>query len=99
MNKEISAIKEIKEFVIDLKENLSLLSDENRLLNEKIKSLHNEKTELTAINNELNEKLKMLKLAKKLDGDGDTINKNKDVKLMINEMVREIDKCIGLLNK
>jgi cell shape-determining protein MreC len=99
MNKEISAIKEIKEFVIDLKENLSLLSDENRLLNEKIKSLHIEKTELTAINNELNEKLKMLKLAKKLDGDGDTINKNKDVKLMINEMVREIDKCIGLLNK
>ena len=45
------------------------------------------------------EQIKMLKLASKLDGNGEGTNKNKDVKLMINEMVREIDKCIGLLNK
>ena len=39
----------------------------------------------------------MLKLAKQIDGE--EVKGNKDVKLMINEMVREIDKCIALLNK
>tara|TARA_B100000900_G_C20451826_1_gene663481 strand:- start:649 stop:948 length:300 start_codon:yes stop_codon:yes gene_type:complete len=99
MSKEISAIKEIKEFVIDLKNKLSKYAEENTLLNEKIKLLYSEKAELSATNTELLEQIKMLKLASKIDGDGEGINKNKDVKLMINEMVREIDKCIGLLNK
>ena len=99
MSKEISAIKEIKEFVIDLKNNLSKYAEENTLLNEKIKLLNSEKAELSATNTELLEQIKMLKLASKIDGDVEGINKNKDVKLMINEMVREIDKCIGLLNK
>ena len=43
------------------------------------------------------ENIKMLKLAKQLDGE--KLEENKDIKLMINEMVREIDKCIALLNK
>ena len=46
---------------------------------------------------ELNQKYKVLKMAKSLEG-GEVEN-NKDIKLKINEMVREIDKCIGLLNK
>jgi len=45
---------------------------------------------------ELNDKYKVLKMAKSLEG---ASNENKDVKLKINEMVREIDKCIALLNK
>ncbi len=45
---------------------------------------------------ELNDKYKVLKMAKSLEGSS---NENKDVKLKINEMVREIDKCIALLNK
>ena len=99
MSKEISAIKEIKKFVLDLKDKLTQYSDENTLLNEKIKSLNKEKDELILTNKDLQEQIKMLKLASKLDGNGEGTNKNKDVKLMINEMVREIDKCIGLLNK
>ena len=39
----------------------------------------------------------MLKLASQIDGN--EVGSTKDVKLMINEMVREIDKCIALLNK
>ena len=31
--------------------------------------------------------------------DGNEVGSTKDVKLMINEMVREIDKCIALLKK
>lgn len=46
---------------------------------------------------ELEQKYKVLKLAKSIEG-GET-EQGKDLKLKINEMVREIDKCIALLNK
>ncbi|MEO5912201.1 MAG: hypothetical protein ABIP95_15025 [Pelobium sp.] len=45
---------------------------------------------------ELEEKLRVLKLAKSLEG---TSEKTLDIKQKINEFVREIDKCIVLLNK
>jgi uncharacterized coiled-coil DUF342 family protein len=45
---------------------------------------------------QLNEKNKVLKLSSSMQGDqGD----NKAAKQKINELVREIDKCIALLNK
>ncbi len=40
------------------------------------------------------EKIRILKLVKMTDGKED----NSDVRTRINELVREIDKCIGLLN-
>lgn len=43
----------------------------------------------------LEEANKTLKIAKSLTGAGE----NTDAKLKINELVREIDKCIALLNK
>ncbi len=43
---------------------------------------------------DLSERQKLLMLAKSLPSD----ESRKDVKLKINEMVREIDKCIALLN-
>lgn len=46
---------------------------------------------------ELEQKYKVLKLAKSLEGEQS--ESGKDLKLKINEMVREIDKCIALLNK
>jgi hypothetical protein len=46
---------------------------------------------------ELEEKISIIKLAKATGSeDGE---KNTEVKLKINEMVREIDKCLSLLNK
>ena len=97
MSEEISALDDIRKHVSELRTSVSQSIEENSVLNEKIKSLSSEKSELLAINNELKEQIKMLKLAKQLDGE--KLEENKDVKLMINEMVREIDKCIGLLNK
>lgn len=46
--------------------------------------------------NDLSEKYKVLKVAKSLSEPG---AKSTDTKLKINELVREIDKCIALLNK
>jgi len=45
---------------------------------------------------EMEEKLRLVKLAKSLEG---TSEKTLDIKQKINEFVREIDKCIVLLNK
>ena len=97
MSEEFSAIEEIREYVLSLQKNVDLKKEENKILNEKIDSLKNEKDDLQALINQLKEQIKMLKLAKQIDGD--EVNESKDVKLMINEMVREIDKCIALLNK
>lgn len=44
---------------------------------------------------ELEEKIKVLKIAKSLDDSSNTYEQ----KVKINEMLREVDKCIGLLNK
>lgn len=43
----------------------------------------------------LEEKIKVLKISKTIEGKKD----NYRVKLRINELLREIDKCIALLNK
>ena len=97
MSDGIQAISEIRNYVSGLQKNLDDSLKSNSLLDEKITTLNNEKQELEKIVKQLKEQIKMLKLAKQIDGE--KIEDNKDVKLMINEMVREIDKCIALLNK
>ena len=69
-------------------------------LKEKLRHNQDQKEELRIINEnqqkeivELKEKLKLLKIAKTTEKQEGTA----DARLKINEMVREIDKCIGLL--
>jgi predicted nuclease with TOPRIM domain len=97
MEKEISALNEIRSFIKSLKEKLNSKIQENNKLNEDILSAGEEITHLKTKISDLNENVKMLKLASQIDGN--EVGSTKDVKLMINEMVREIDKCIVLLNK
>ncbi|TKC61310.1 hypothetical protein FBD94_12270 [Pedobacter hiemivivus] len=72
------------------------LQEENELLkleNESIKvALDTSKTK----NADLEEKLRVLKLAKSIEG---TSEKTLDIKQKINDFVREIDKCVVLLKK
>ena len=93
-----NAIKMI--FSIDLK--MKRLIGQHRETKEKLKQYQNEIQELKNINeqqqkgiNELKEKIKLLKIAKSTEKQEGAV----DAKLKINEMVREIDKCIGLLNR
>ena len=97
MEKEISALNEIRSFIKSLKEKLNSKTQENNKLNEDFLSAGEEITHLKTKISDLNENVKMLKLASQIDGN--EVGSTKDVKLMINEMVREIDKCIALLNK
>ena len=96
MEKEISAINEIRSFINGLKEKLNTKIQENNKLNEDVLSASDEINNLKTKISDLNENVKMLKLASQIDGN--EVGSTKDVKLMINEMVREIDKCIALLN-
>ena len=45
---------------------------------------------------ELEEKIKVIKLAQHLSGSDQN---TRDIKLKINEYIREIDKCLGLINR
>ena len=97
MKNGISAIQDIRAYINKLKKNIQESENNNQKVNEKNNMLLEEKKVLKQEVNTLNEQIKMLKLAKKIDGTG--VENAKDVKLMINEMVREIEKCIALMNK
>lgn len=72
-----------------LQEHNDLLNLENQSLKVALETSENKRKDLE-------EKLRVLKLAKSLEG---TSEKTLDIKQKINEFVREIDKCIVLLNK
>lgn len=87
-------VSNIKQKAEKLAENYQLLQEENKSLSVKMeevkKELEDKNQQLLA----LNDKIKLLKLAKNVDGES-----TKEVKLKINEMVREIDKCIAQINR
>lgn len=76
-------------------ESVKTIENENVKLKHKIEELSttisNQKTEIT----ELQDRIKILKLAKSLNKE----ESKTEVKLKINELLREIDNCVRLLNK
>lgn len=72
------------------------LQEHNDLLNLENQSLKVALTTSEEKRKELEEKLRVLKLARSLEG---TNEKTLDIKQKINEFVREIDRCIVLLKK
>ena len=72
----------------DAVEEIAQLKQDNDFLK---KQLSVKKTKIV----DLEQRNKALKLAKSMGGEG---TKNTDLKLKINELVKEIDKCIALVN-
>ena len=97
MERGISAINEIREYVNGLQKSINGYRENEEKMASQMKKLDEEKTNLQNEINQLQEQVKLLKLAKQLEGD--SVKDTKEVKLKINEMVREIDKCIALMNK
>ena len=97
MERGISAINEIREYVKGLQKSINGYRENEEKIASQLKKLGEEKTNLQNEINQLQERVKLLKLAKQLEGD--SVKDTKEVKLKINEMVREIDKCIALMNK
>ena len=76
--------------------NYQQLKEELKTSNQKVDVLSKQLDEHNQTIQQLNEKNKVLKLSSSIKGEqGD----NKAAKQKINELVREIDKCIALLNK
>ncbi|HPX75027.1 MAG TPA: hypothetical protein PLW77_00440 [Bacteroidales bacterium] len=95
--------EEYKDIIIKLNENIqslissySTIKENNIILSNEVNKLNSElniyKEKLEEIENKYNN----LRLARSIaDGDSD----DKDVKLKLNRIIREIDNCIALLNK
>ena len=87
-------VSNIKQKTEKLVAKQQLLEKENKDLTIKVEEVKKELEEKNQQILELNDKIKLLKLAKNVDGES-----TKEVKLKINEMVREIDKCIAQINR
>lgn len=68
--------------------------EQNKSLGNQIEALQSELENLKRENKELNEKIKTARVANAISGG----NGSYEAKLRINQLVREIDKCIALLN-
>lgn len=96
MEQNINALDRLKKSVQELMNRYQQLEDINSELSKTVTDLNNQISVKEKEIEEINDKYKVLKMAKSLEGSS---SENKEVKLKINEMVREIDKCIALLNK
>lgn len=79
------------------------LQEENDLLKLENQSIKQKLNDGLSRNSDLEEKLRVLALARSLEGNApeeiDLSEKSLDIKQKITEFVREIDKCIVLLKK
>ncbi|RYG48968.1 MAG: hypothetical protein EOO01_12940 [Chitinophagaceae bacterium] len=86
----------ITQRTIRLIELCDALQVENDLLKQDNMRLRNNNSSADARIQDLDEKIRVLKLAKSIEG---TSEKSLDIKQKINEFVREIDRCVVLLKK
>jgi len=93
ITEQLSAVTEKTERLIEL---CTVLQQENDLLKRERETLASTIKESKNKHVELEEKLRVLKLAKSFS---ETNEKSLDIKQKINEFVQEIDKCIVLLKK
>jgi uncharacterized protein YjcR len=87
----VSGVREKAQMLV---RKLNLLENENENLRYEIENIRLELKEKNQLITKLNERIKLLKIAGGVGGES-----TKEVKLKINEMVREIDKCIAKINR
>ncbi|MEE1885123.1 hypothetical protein [Pedobacter flavus] len=92
----VDKLQKITQKTVHLIELCNALQEENSLLKQDNERLRNLNTTSEIKVQELDEKLRVLKLAKSIEGSSE---KSLDIKQKINEFVREIDRCVVLLKK
>ena len=96
-------MSDIKSIVTSLESKIEKLVDSHHRTKKELSALQNQNNHLNQTIaqqkqtiKELEDKYKVLKLSKSLS----TSNENThELKLKVNELIREVDKCIALLNK
>ena len=89
-----SQITGLKKKAKQMVENYQVVKRENTKLSEEVEKLTNILTEKNQQLTELTNKINVLKISGSVGNES-----TKDVKLKINELVREIDSCIAQINK
>ena len=94
---------ELPDIIRSIEKKMVLLGDKQRRIALENRELKNELAAVKLRNNELlkqisekEESFKTLRLARKMAGDN---TDTQGVKRQINELVKEIDKCVALLNR
>ena len=82
----------VKKLIVKYEE----LKGESKVLEQEKLQVLNELSSKNSKIEQLQEKIKLMNISKSVDVSGDDVKKTR---LKINEYVREIDKCIALLNK
>lgn len=98
MNNYPSRLLIINNKVKQLLEEIALLKNEKNDLNSSNLALSLELNQQKDLIKELNEKVQMLQLAKSIGGEVKP-QETTDLKRKINEYIKEIDRCIALLNE
>ena len=93
---QVDILKGIKQKVQTVKIRLQEQQDENDRLNQQYEELQNSLQQKQLVIEELEQKNQKLTLVKGIMADGD---ETQDARVQINRIVREIDKCIALLNR
>lgn len=96
MNDKLDIILKLREEMLVLMNAYREEQQEKALYEEKYKEMNNELKKKDDIIADLQKKYETLKLAKTLET---TAKDKQHAKLKINQIVREIDKCLALLNK
>ena len=93
---EVEILNGIKEKMQSVKMQINRQHEDNERLKKTNEDLNNIIQQKQVLIVELEQQNKKLKLAKSFLAESDDVH---DAKIKINKLVREIDKCIALLNK
>ena len=93
---QVEILEGIKERINSVKDRLEEQKDENHQLKQKYEDLQQAVQQKQSKIDELERKNQQLALAKGIMADSEDSH---DAKIRINRIVREIDKCIALLNR
>jgi len=96
MSNSLEAIHLLETKLKNLLENYDFLIKENEILLKNNQLLQYKLSQEEQKQQQLVEEYKLLKIAKTIEGSNKS---TRDTKLKINALVREIDKCIALLNE
>ncbi|TCO09121.1 hypothetical protein [Natronoflexus pectinivorans] len=96
VNPNIDLVVKLEEKIDQLVDRYRAQKEENRLLRDRISELTNQLDEAGSSYTELESSFNKLKIAKTLEASSEDV---RETKVKINQIVREIDKCIALLNR
>ncbi len=95
MQELVNVVDRIESKVLEMRNELENCKNENAQLTQQNQSLSSQLEEHKKRLNDLQEQNKVVKIAKAVTDDEDD---RKEQRKRLNELVREVDKCIALLN-